>query len=53
MGWDLNEIREASEKKRGRQRPKGSFRFFNINMEKVRYAGNEWTWAIIGGGKGL
>lgn len=50
MGGDWNEIRSASEKKRGRHRSAGSFRCIrqfirDMQMKELGFLGREWTWA--------
>lgn len=50
LGGDLNEILEPFEKKDGRLRTAGSFRFFNdiirlMSMEEVKCVRNDWSWA--------
>lgn len=58
LGGDLNEIKEVSEKKGGKQRTEASFKMFKqyirgIRMVEVPYTGSNWTWANNRKGEGL
>lgn len=50
LGGDLNDIRTAREKIRGRRRSEHGYKCFNdfiveMEMEKIGFQGRQWTWA--------